>query len=246
MQTVTLLAVTWLMIVNAKRYHIEKLDERPGLYFVKQNLLLLATESWTRTIAVDTNLKELEEKLTQLENIWKVIIRLKNESVEAGWTDAQFQETRAVMKHTNIRVQRLYEILGAGSGPARKRRGLFNTVGFGLKTLFGTMDHDDAEYFNEKLSTLDLNQNRVYQLEQNQLTLVRHTLSEVKHTFKDFKTNQDTIIKMHHYLAELLELEKSRFDTFEQQINLRYRMIGALQIIDLACRDIDRLVTELY
>lgn len=65
------------------------------------------------------------------------------------------------MKHIHLRVQRLYEILGTGSGPARRRRGLFNTVGFGQKTLFGTIEHDDAEYFNEKLSTLDLNQEYV-------------------------------------------------------------------------------------
>lgn len=51
-----------------------------------------------------------------------------------------------------------------------------NTIGTGLKTLFGTLDDDDAEYFNEKISNTDSNQHRVYQLEKYQLAVVRNTI----------------------------------------------------------------------
>lgn len=37
------------------------------------------------------------------------------------------------------------------------------------------MDSDDAEYYNEKISMLDSNQHRVYQLEKDQLTVGRNT-----------------------------------------------------------------------
>lgn len=230
--------------LDARRYEIEELNNRPGLYFAKSFDFLLATESWT--IAVDTNLKDLEEKLEQIEQIWQTTIQLKNYSIGSTWTDAHFQETRDAMKNAELRIARLYELTGVEPGPSRNRRGIFNSIGFGMKTLFGTMDHDDAEYFNEKISTLDSNQHRVYQMEKDQLTVVRHTLSDIQHTFRDFKTNQDTVVNAQHYLEQMQELLKQKFDSFQEQMSAHYRVIGALQIIDLICKDIDRVVTDLY
>ncbi|KAG8280828.1 hypothetical protein J6590_072117 [Homalodisca vitripennis] len=173
---------------STKRYRIEGLNDRPGLYFSKEFSFLLATEFWT--IAIDTHLEHLEEKLTQLEAIWNETMALKNASLESTWTEAHFQQTRDNMKNTGLKIKRLYDVIGTEPVTTnRRKRGLFNTIGIGMKTLFGTMDNDDADYYNEKIATMDLNQHRVYQLERDQLTVVRHAISDITHTFKDFRTN---------------------------------------------------------
>ncbi|KAG8266008.1 hypothetical protein J6590_081160 [Homalodisca vitripennis] len=110
--------------------------------------------------------------MEHLEAIWDETLKLKNISLGTTWTEAHFQQTRDAMKNAKLKIMRLYEVIGTEPiTSSRKRRGSFNTIGVGLKTLFGTMDNDDAEYFNEKISTLDLNQHRVYQLEKDQLTI---------------------------------------------------------------------------
>lgn len=55
------------------------------------------------------------------------------------------------------------------------------------------MDSDGAEYYNEKISSIDSNQHRIYQLQKDQLTVVKHTLTAISHTMRDFKNNQCNI-----------------------------------------------------
>lgn len=137
----------------------------------------------------------------------------------------------------------MHELTGAEPDSRnRKRKGIFNSIGFGLKILFGTMDSDDAEYYNEKISTIDSNQGRVYQLEKGQLTLVRRTLADVKHTLKDINTNVDTIIHSQVLLEELKELTKLKIDTYQEQLNVYNKIVSA--ILELANKEIDRLVTD--
>lgn len=237
--------ITSLIIIEAKRYNIEDLNFKPGLYFAKKQSLTLITESWT--IAVDYNLEEIEEKQDHLETIWKATLELRNKSTGTMWTNAQFQGTLNEMMTTKAKIRRLHELTGAEpTSRNRKRRGIFNSIGFGLKTLFGTMDSDDAEYYNEKISTIDSNQGRVYQLEKDQLTLVRRTLADVKHTLKDINTNQDTIIHSQVLLEELQELTKLKIDTYQEQLNVYNKIVSALQVLELANKEIDRLVTDLY
>lgn len=231
---------------NGKQYNIQKLDEQPGLYFTKKFQFVLSTEFWT--ISIDINLDDLEDKLTQIHAIWDEVVNLKTnlKTIGSSWQDAHFQETRDVIRSTELKVKRLYEVLGTSPEGSRNKRGLVNTIGTGLKTLFGTMDSDDAEYYNEKISTLDSNQHRVYQLEKDQLTVVKNTLSDVTHTFRDFKMNQDTIIKTQDYLEQLQNLSNKQIVSIQEQMDCHYKVIGALQIIELTCRDVDSLVNDLY
>ena len=128
----------------------------------------------------------------------------------------------------------------------RSKRGIFNTVGFGLKTLFGTMDSEDAEYFNEKISTLDSNQHRVYQLEKDQLTVVKNTLTAINHTMRDFKNNQDVILRTEDYLKQLQDLNREGIKKVEDVMIKRSRAMDALKFIEIACNDIDKEVTRFY
>ena len=146
--------------------------------------------------------------------------------------------------HTTHRVKQLYEIVGAR--PSRSRRGVFNSIGFGLKLLFGTMDSDDAEYYNEKISSVDINQHRIYQLEKDQLMVVKHTLTAINHTMRDFKNNQDVMLQTEEYLKRLQNINHESIGRLEDLVTKRSKVLDALKVIEVVCNDIEREVNRFY
>jgi hypothetical protein len=55
----------------------------------------------------------------------------------------------------------LKEITGRQTGGKRKRTDVFNFMGEGSKILFGTMDEDDAHYYNEQINLFEQNSDDV-------------------------------------------------------------------------------------
>lgn len=145
--------------ISSRQYNIQFIENKPGLYFAKKFQFALTSEHWT--IAIDTDHKEIEDKLDQLNLIWKETAILRNASDTIIWAGPYFQKSWNAIVRTTNRAKQLYEIVGAEMVPPRTKRGIFNSIGFGLKTLFGTMDSDDAEYYNEKISTIDSNSHRI-------------------------------------------------------------------------------------
>ena len=59
----------------------------------------------------------------------------------------QFAKTEGLLK----------EITGQETGNKRKKRGVFNFIGELSKILFGTMDDDDAKYYNDQIKLFEQN-----------------------------------------------------------------------------------------
>lgn len=241
----TLYAILLLICgVNSRQYSIQLLENKPGLYFAKRFQFALTSEHWT--IAIDTDLKEIEHKLEQIKSIWEETSILRNASDLNIWAGPYFLKAWNAITRTTARARQLYEIVGVGVAPTRAKRGLFDSIGFGLKALFGTMDSDDAEYYNEKISSIDSNQHRIYQLEKDQLTVVKHTLTAINHTMRDFKNNQDVILQAEEYLKNLQDLNHASIKKLEDVMVTRSRALDALKIIETVCSDIDREINRFY
>jgi adenylate kinase family enzyme len=70
-----------------------------------------------------------------------------------------------------VKAERLLkEIAGQETGHRRKNRGVFNFVGDLSKVLFGTMDDDDAKYYNDQIKLFEQNS-------EHMSTLLRATAS---------------------------------------------------------------------
>ena len=89
------------------------------------------------------------------------------------------------------------------------------------------MDSDTTEYLNEKISTLD--SNLVYQLEKDQLTVVKSTLTAISPTMRDFKTNQDIILETESYLTLLQDLTRENIRKLESIMVIHSRGLDALR-----------------
>ncbi|KAK9728134.1 Baculovirus F protein [Popillia japonica] len=60
----------------------------------------------------------------------------------------------------------------------RKRRGLFNGIGDGLKWLFGVPDADDAEFYSDSIESLSNSQKRVDTIMQQQGSFIQQTITK--------------------------------------------------------------------
>jgi hypothetical protein len=75
----------------------------------------------------------------------------------------------------------LKENTGQETGGKRTKRGLFNFIGELSKILFGTMDEDDAKYYNKQIKLFQQNSEDMDALLKQQLSVVRSSLEAVKH-----------------------------------------------------------------
>ena len=68
----------------------------------------------------------------------------------------------------------------------RKRRGALNFIGQISKILFGTLDADDADYYNEQINQFEKNSEDLTNLMKQQLSIVRASLGTFNDTISDF------------------------------------------------------------
>jgi hypothetical protein len=76
----------------------------------------------------------------------------------------------------------LEEITGQEIGGKRKKGVVFNFIGELSKILFGTMDEDDAKYYNEQIKLFEQNSEDMNTLLKQQLSVVRSSLGAVNNT----------------------------------------------------------------
>jgi hypothetical protein len=72
----------------------------------------------------------------------------------------------------------------------RYKRGLFNFVGKIGKTLFGTMDDDDAQYYHDQTERFEQGSTTLTQLVKQQLIVVKSTLGVFNETLTDVEYNE--------------------------------------------------------
>lgn len=170
------------------------MDNKPGLYFAKKFQFLLTSEHWT--IAIGRDLNNVKNKLERVNSIWDEgsSIPMKSNLTIGAILFSQIWNT---ITHATHKTIQLYEFVRAEVLPARTKRGVFSSIGFGLlsQMLFGTMDSDDAEYYNKKIRTIDSNQYHIYQLEKDQLIFIKHVLTAVKSFHARFQEQSRCIPK---------------------------------------------------
>lgn len=73
----------------------------------------------------------------------------------------------------------------------RQKRALFNAIGSIFKTLFGTLDSNDAERFNEAINKAEGNEKELFQLLKQQIQVVKTTISNFNNTITNLDQNKN-------------------------------------------------------
>jgi hypothetical protein len=129
-------------------------------------------------VIVYINLKEISSQSNEIEQYIKHTDKLCQELVVQNLTDCyHFSEiSRNKLQQVKRTENLITDISDHKLNKIRKRRGVFNFIGEISKILFGTMDNDDAKYYNEQIKHFEENSDDITKLMKQQLVVVKSTL----------------------------------------------------------------------
>ena len=137
-------------------YTVEKYDTSPGVYYENKGIAVLYGVEWKTIVYVDIG--KLDNETLALRQYVHHIDMLCQMSIVRNWTGcAHFNDIRHPLDQLTRTEGLLREITGQRSGGRRRKRGVFNFIGELSKILFGTLDEDDAKYYNEQIRLFEQN-----------------------------------------------------------------------------------------
>jgi hypothetical protein len=198
-------------------YTLEKYDRSPGIYFERAGQVKLYNTEWKVVVYVD--LKGTDTQSDEIENYMTHINKLCTEIAVQNWTDCYHFPEIARDKLMQIKKTEglIMDITDHPSEPTRRKRGVFNFVGEISKILFGTMDDEDAGYYNEQIERFEENSDDITKLLKQQLYVVKSSLRSVNNTLTDIEYNQEEVKKG---LQEINDYIKSTTGETREKINM--------------------------
>ena len=140
------------------------------------------------------NLNRIDNETIVLRQYVQHVNALCQMTVIRNWTGcAHFgSDVRERLNQLTKTEGLLKEITGQETG-GKKKRGVFNFIGELSKILFGTMDEDDAKYYNEQIKLFEQNSEDTNTLLKQQLSVVRSLLGAVNNTLTDVEYNENLL-----------------------------------------------------
>ena len=205
--------VIWTFLKKAvgnPGYELNPYQESPGVYFEDLGRTTLPTTTWTIVLYVPIQMTTSET--TDLERYVDYIDRTCSRlTVKNSTACSHFGDTMSRRLQQIRNTQRLLSgIAQKGEDNGRYKRGLFNFVGKIIKTLFGTMDDDDAQYYHDQIEPFEQG-STLTQLVKQQLIVVKSTLGVFNETLSVVEYNEK---KMRDGLSQL----RMHVTTFVSQI----------------------------
>jgi len=147
--------------------------------------------------------------------------KLCNSMKIRNWTGCtQFRSSVSDhFQHLENSVGILTDVIGFKNGESRWRRGLLNFVDEISKVLFGTMDENDAEYYDEQIRHFERNSKDTTDLLKQQVYVIKSTLGALNITLADVTHNNKLVkqglVDIQTYLDSLSSETAEKLTIFE-------------------------------
>jgi len=143
----------------------------------------------------------------------------------------------------------LYVIAQGGEGDRRHKRGLFNLIGKLSKTMFGIMDDDDAQFYNDQIEHLEQGTTTLTQLVKRQLIIVKLTLCTFSEMLTGIEYNEkkmrEGLSKLQMYVATFGSHVKNATYLLSLKITIEHHIAKALAASHTIQRTLDILVDSI-
>jgi len=192
---------------SAEAYEWTTFNSTPGIYYEEIGLMNQRESVWKLVIeldvgAIEIRYQQLQEYIKDTAERCKKLTGNTRQTCQNTMRIIQKDETRLTLQLTQLRA--IYK------NPSEKR-GLINAIGMIGKTLFGTMDADDAKVIDEQLELLRNNQKSVQHAIQNQLKVLDATIGHTDRLEKTLTYNDNllanTTQRMEAQLAKYAQKE---------------------------------------
>jgi hypothetical protein len=205
-------------------YTLDKYDDSTGIYYKNKGQVNLYNTEWQ--VVVHHDLKGISIQSTEIDKYVKHANRLCQELAIQNWTDCyHFSEISKEKLEQIKRTENLImEISDHRFQRTRKRRGVFNFIGEISKVLFGTLDNEDAKYYNEQIKHFEENSEDFTKLLKQQLIVVRSSLGAVNNTLTDMEYNlkkvENALIQIKSFLNSTTAEGQKNINTLEAKITV--------------------------
>jgi hypothetical protein len=224
-------------------YTLESYDGSTGIYFESKGQVHLYNTEWQ--VIVYINLREISSQSNEIEQYIKHIDKLCQELVVQNWTNCYHSSD--ISRNKLQQVKRTENLTTDISDPKlnkiRKRRGVFNFIGEISKILFGTMDNDDAKYYNEQIKHFEENSDDITKLMKQQLVVVKSTLGAIGDTLTDMEYNQKKVenglIQVKNFLDSVIADNQRKLNMLATKILVESHIARSREALDTSQRYLD-------
>jgi hypothetical protein len=157
--------------VEQQDYTIEKYNESPGLYYELLGETALYNTKWKTIVYVD--LKETDSQTEQLGQYINYVNKICHATEIQNWTDCNHFSSLSRDRFRQLQETEILNEISGKQGRVRKRRWALNFIGEISKVLFGTLDADDAEYYNAQIKHFEEEADDMTSMLKQQLSIVK-------------------------------------------------------------------------
>lgn len=246
----------WLLILQESisisenwDYTLEKYEESPGIYYQSQGQINLYNTEWS--VVVYVNLTKMDRQSQKIEQYVKHINKVCHEVGVRNWTDCNhFQE---IAKDRLLQIKKtediIFDITDHKTGKVRTKRGVFNFIGEISKVLFGTMDNEDAQYYNEQIKHFEENSEDITTLLKQQLIVVKSSLGSINSTLTDMEYNEEKVktglLQLKSYLEAVTSENKESLNILNAKITVEGHIAKVGEATNALQRTLDILLQSI-
>lgn len=219
------------MLIQASEIKIFKNNDSPGILPFKLGLANIVISK--HIFLYDFDLNILKTEITILNQIY---LRF-NTSLHSE-KNPYFQNLIINYEHLHQLISNINQKfinIQFGQKIKRQKRGLINAGGTLQKFLFGTLDANDGEHYENILTELKNNQRKIIQETNVQLSLSRTLIDKYSKTIEKITLNQQKI-------ADYVNNFNQRFDNFSDEL---YRYISISTMINQIFINANNIITFL-
>lgn len=165
---------------------IQPLDKSPGIYFDRVSTLKLVNDHVYFIIPVDINyVKPHLENINDIMNTAKSLCK-QNELTN----DFQCQYMIQPLMSLYDDILRNYDAISHLISPRSKRSAWFAGIGSLMKTVFGTMDDDDSEKYENAIQTLQSDNKKLASLIKQSIFISNSAITNFNETLNTISRNE--------------------------------------------------------
>jgi hypothetical protein len=143
----------------------------------------------------------------------------------------------------------LKDLIESDITPRRRRRGIFNFIGEISKVLFGTLDSDDANYYNDQIRRFEENGEDIADLMKQQLSIIKASLGTFNETISDMEYNNRLIQKgmteLKDYMERFVGQTEAKLNLISIKINAEGHIARVNNALISAQRNLDLVIESI-
>ena len=230
---------------------IQTFKESPGLYYDHLGEAQLYNTEWK--IVTYINLQDADENFRNVKDYAQMSIDFCKKHIDTFWVN--HTDCIKDIPHTYRQIQEIdnlrtlvRQLTKNEDDPiqSRYKRGVFNFIGGISKILFGTLDNEDANYYSDKISSLEKEQMEFLRLSREQITVVKSTLRSLNSTLLAVSDNERILSKgledMAKHVNEQDEQVKRMFTASSIMLTVNEHSMQLNRAIDECRREFEILI----